>query len=166
MSTWTFGQQGFDASGDYGTFGDFSPIPAGKYLVMAIKSERKETKSGTGNMLEIEWDILDGPCKGRKLFSRLNLENPNETAVRIARAELKAICMATGVMAPKSSYDLHDIPIVVDVTVEKRSDDPSKYRNEIKGYYSRSAAPQQQAPAPAVSAGANAAGDQPPWKRG
>ena len=35
--------------------------------------------------------VIDGPYKGRMLWARLNLENPNSTAVQIARAEDKLL---------------------------------------------------------------------------
>ena len=36
----------------------------------------KATKAGTGQYLQLGFQILDGPHKGRKLWARLNLDNP------------------------------------------------------------------------------------------
>jgi hypothetical protein len=118
---------------------EFDPVPAGKYLAIIIESEAKPTKSGKGSFLELTFEILDGDYKGRKLWARLNLENPNETAVKIARAELSAICHAVGVMQPKDSMELHDLPLTITVKCKKR-DDTGDLTNEIRGYAKKEAA--------------------------
>ena len=69
---------------------EFDPIPAGKYLAMITDSEMKPTKSGSGSYLQLAFQILEGEYKGRFVWARLNLDNPNSTAVQIAKAELSA----------------------------------------------------------------------------
>ena len=68
--------RGFDAS-TVEPATDFDPIPAGKYLGVISDSEFKPTKSGNGNFLELTFEVLEGEYKGRRLWSRLNLDNPN-----------------------------------------------------------------------------------------
>ena len=136
----------------------FDPVPAGKYLAVIIASEMKPTKSGSGQYLELTFQILDGRHSARLLWARLNLDNPSAMAVKIARAELSAICRAVGVMAPKDSIELHNLPLVITVGCKKR-DDTGDLTNEIKGYEAK----QHVAPAPA--AGAATPGSTPPWKR-
>jgi hypothetical protein len=147
----------------------FDPIPAGEYLCVITASDDKATKAGTGTYLELEFEVIEGPFKGRKLWDRLNLDNPNELAVKIARATLSAICRAVGVMEPKDSYELHDLPLLVKVRVERRADtdEPS---NVIKGYRGRNAAQAglSNVPKPvptAAAATASAAATAPPWRR-
>lgn len=133
----------------------FEPIPAGKYLAAIIASEMKPTKSGVGNYLELSFQIVEGQYKGRILWARLNLDNPNQTTVQIARAELSAICRAVGVMTPRDSVELHNLPLQINVRVKKR-DDNGELTNEIKGYAKKEAAagqPQQSTT------------NTPPWKR-
>lgn len=133
----------------------FDPIPAGKYLAAIIESEMKPTKSKNGEYLEFTFQVLEGEFKGRKLWARLNLNNPNATTVKIARGELSAICRAVGVMAPNDSTELHNLPLVITVRCKKRKD-TGEITNEIKGYAKREAAsgtPQQ------------AQTDTPPWLR-
>jgi len=125
---------------------DFEPIPAGKYLAIISNSEMKPTKSGSGTYLELCFQLIDGPYKNRLLWSRLNLSNPNNLAVQIAQGELSAICRAVGVMQPKDSIELHNLPLVVTVKVKKR-EDTGDLLNEIKGYSKKEAAtgqPQQE----------------------
>jgi hypothetical protein len=135
----------------------FEPIPAGKYLAAIIASELKATKKGGGNYLELSFQILEGQYRNRVLWARLNLDNQNPTTVQIAKAELSAICRAVGVMTPRDSQDLHNLPLVISVRLKKR-DDTGELANEVKGYSKKEAAaapPQQQV----------AAGDTPPWAR-
>ena len=145
---------GFDASQVEPTT-SFDPIPAGKYLAMITASEMKPNKAGTGNYLELVFTILEGEHKGRQLWSRLNLDNPNELAVKIARAELSAICRAVGVLTPRDSAELHNLPLVIKVACKKR-EDTDEIANVIKGYEKRESAngkPQQ------------GQSSTPPWRR-
>jgi len=123
---------GFDAN-SVNPATDFEPLPAGKYLVLITGSEMKPTKSGNGNYLELTFQVIDEPFKGRLLWSRLNLDNPNAQAVQIAQGELSAICRAVGVMQPKDSTELHNLPLVVTVKCKKR-DDTGDIVNEIRTY--------------------------------
>ncbi len=124
---------------------DFEPIPAGKYLAVITGSEIKPTKSGNGSYLELCFQVLDGPYKNRLLWSRLNLDNPNRQAVEISRAQLSAICRATGVMTPRDSVELHGIPLLVTVRCKRRDD--GEVFNELTRFAKREAAtgqPQQE----------------------
>ena len=142
---------------------EFTPIPEGKYLAAITESEMKPTKSGSGSYLEAAFQILEGEYKNRKVWARLNLSNPNQTAVKIARSELSAICHAVGVMQPKDSVELHNLPLVISVKCKKR-DDNGELTNEIKGYASRSEAMANAAQtAPPAAPQANS--DTPPWQR-
>ena len=168
---------GFDAN-TVEPQGEFEPIPAGKYLAIISDSEMKPTKAGDGAYLELTFEVIDGPYKGRKLWARLNLNNRNSQAVQIARGELSAICRAVGVMQPRDSVELHNLPLTVTVKLKKR-DDTGELTNEIKAYAKKDAihgVPQQQpaatstkgSPATATAGAAPGgayAGSTPPWKR-
>lgn len=121
---------------------DFEPIPAGKYLAIISDSGMKPTKNGSGSFLELTFQVIDGPYKNRLLWSRLNLENPNKQAVEIARAQLSAICRAVGVMQPKDSLELHNLPLQITVKC-KRREDTDEIVNEIRAYAKKEAATSQ-----------------------
>jgi hypothetical protein len=145
---------------------NFEAIPAGKYIAAIVASETKPTKTGNGSFLELTFQVLEGEYHGRKLWARLNLDNPNPQAVQIARGELSAICRAIGVMTPQDSLELHNLPMQITVKCKKR-DDTGDINNEIKGYAPKNAAPsgaqtQQQATA---ASGGTYTGSTPPWKR-
>jgi hypothetical protein len=147
--------KGFNAN-DVDPASDFEAIPAGKYLAVIIESEVKPNKSGTGSYLQLTFQIIDGEYKNRFIWARLNLDNPNATAVKIARAELSAICRAVGVMAPGDSVELHDLPLVISVKCKKRAD-TGEITNEIKGYAKKEAAAGKPVQA--------AVDTTPPWRR-
>lgn len=146
---------GFDAN-NVEPCQDFEPIPAGKYPAVITDSEMKGTKAGTGQYLELTFEVIDGEHKGRRLWSRLNLDNPSPKAVQIAQAELSALCRAVGVLAPNDSVELHDLPLVIHVKCRKR-EDTGEITNEVKGYSAKEAEASFRPPQ---------ANNTPPWKRG
>ena len=146
----------------------FDPIPAGKYVAAISESAMKATKAGTGHYLELTFEVLSGQYKGRKLWTRLNLDNPNPQAVQIARGELSAICRAVGVMQPKDSCELHNLPLSIKVACKKR-EDADEIVNEIRGFERKEAAfagPPPSAPgAPPPPPAPQALNRTPPWQR-
>jgi len=136
----------------------FDPIPAGKYLAIITNSEMKPTKAGTGEYLELEFEVIEGSHKGRKLWDRLTLKHPNSLTVQIAKGTLSSICRAVGVMKPNDSVELHNLPLEVSVGCKKREDN-GDITNVIKAYSKREAG----AARPVTAA--NGAGSTPPWKR-
>jgi len=156
--------QGFNAH-DVEPAASFEAIPAGKYLAAVTESEMKPTKNGDGSYLQLMFTILEGEHQGRVLWARLNIINPNATAVKLAYAELSALCRAVGVMIPKDSSEFHNIPLTITVKVKKREDN-GELTNEVKGYEAKTAtttaavaSKPQQAPT------AGTAPTTPPWKR-
>lgn len=137
----------------------FDPIPAGKYLAIIVASEMKPTRNGKGEYLQFELDVIDGPYKGRKVWDRLVLKHPNSQTVQIAQSTLSSACRAVGVMAPKDSAELHNLPLIITVGLKKR-DDTGELTNVVKGYSKRDSGP-----GPAGAAVANAPGSTPPWAR-
>lgn len=168
---------GFDAS-QVDPQDSFDPIPAGWYPVVITDSEMKPTKKGDGEYLELTLEVIEGEYQGRKVWDRLNLVNPNQTAVEIAQRALSAICHAIGVMTPNDSAELHDRPLEVKVSV-KPARDSYEPTNEVKGYRAMGSAPAaatQSAPpstraarAPRASAPQAAAAPRangtPPWRK-
>lgn len=147
---------GFDAS-QVDPASSFEPLPAGKYLAVITDSEMKPTKAGTGSYLQLAFQVIEGPHNGRMLWARLNLDNPNATAIQIARSELSAICRSVGVMAPRDSVELHNLPLEISVRCKKRTD-TGEITNEIGGY-AKKGTPSPSSPPTASKA------TTPPWQR-
>ena len=142
----------------------YDVLPADKYLAMAIASELKPTKTGSGEYLQLTFEVIDGQFKGRKIFDRLNIRNSNKTAEDIAQRALSALCHAVGVIELDDSDQLHDKPVVLDVAI-----DPAKGEyaasNRVKGYLAANGqAPAPRAAAPAAAPAASG-GSTPVWKK-
>jgi len=133
----------------------FEPLPPGRYLAMITASDLKPNKAGTGNFLELVFTIIEGEYKGRQLWVRLNVDHPNPLAVKMAQAELAAICRAVGVLQPRDSVELHNLPLVIKVAYQQRPE-TGELVNVIKGYEKRETLPVAPPPAPPTT---------PPWRR-
>ena len=112
---------------------DFSVLPPGEYPVIVEDSEFRETKAGDGHYLFLQLSVIDGHGKNRKLFDRLNLDNPNAQAVEISKKQLASLCRAIGKQKITDSGELHDIPVIARVEIRKGSNGYED-SNDIKGY--------------------------------
>ena len=143
----------------------FEAIPAGKYQAVIVDSDMKPNKAGTGEYLQLEFEIIEGEFKNRKVWTRLNLNNPNPDAVRMARADLSAICHAVNVIHPGDSVELHNLPLTITVKCRKTPD--GDIVNEIKGFAAKTSA--AGTPAGAATSAATpqpgTAPSAPPWAR-
>jgi hypothetical protein len=156
-------------------------LPPGRYPAQIVNSEMRATRTGTGQYLWLELDVIEGPHQGRKIWDQLNLVNPNQQTVEIAQRTLSAICHAVGQMQVSDSEQLHFRPLQVTLAVEPDSRDkhlpPPEQRkqNRVKGYAplsgaapARPAAAPPPAPRPAAASPARpapAASATPPWRR-
>mgnify|MGYP000024874843 CR=1 FL=1 len=117
--------------------GSFEPLPAGEYICVITDSDMVPTKSGEGQFLKLDLQVVDGEFKNRKLFDRLNLKNKNTKTVEIAQKVLSSICRSVGVMVPRDSSELHDKPLMVKVSVDmmNRYEGDDMKQNTIRGYF-------------------------------
>lgn len=148
--------QGFDAN-TVEPNASYEPLPAGWYKAVFTESEETPTKAQTGSYLKMKLEVIEGEHKGRILFERLNLNNPNQTAVEIAQRTLSGICRAVGVMNPRESSDLHDKPFMVKLAV-KPAEGQYSASNDIKEYAATEASG-------GGSLSQQASASTPPWKR-
>ena len=117
---------------------EFKPLKAGWYPAELVKSELKTTKDKKGKYLSFQFKIIedanDEKSEGRFVFTNLNIVNKNETAVKIAHSDLKAICEAVGHEGElEDTVDLHNIPLMIKLSVKPETPQwPAK--NEIKGF--------------------------------
>ena len=117
---------------------EFKPLKGGWYPAELVKSELKTTKDKKGKYLSFQFKIIedanDEKSEGRFVFTNLNIVNKNETAVKIAHSDLKAICEAVGHEGElEDTVDLHNIPLMIKLSVKPETPQwPAK--NEIKGF--------------------------------
>lgn len=83
----------------------FEPLPPGEYAVVISEQRTKPNKAGTGEYLELTLVIEEGSSRGRRIWERLNLRNPSQKAVQIARETVERIKEVTGIAA-RSAEDL------------------------------------------------------------
>lgn len=109
----------------------FEDVPAGDYKVALLKSELKENKSGSGSHISLQFAILDGKYKNRRLFDRLNVIHSNPTVVQLAHDRLYSLCVAAGMREIERTEQLHNIPLML------RYGEGKDGRLEIKTYLKR-----------------------------
>lgn len=144
---------------------EFQPLPEGKYEVVITDSDVKSTRNGSGRYVQLEFEVVSGEHKGRKVWGRYNIENPSADAVRIGRADFSAVCHAVGILNPSDTCGLHNLPVILTVKCRKQKE-TGELENVIRGYAARSAAAvAQPAPAAQPQPQAAAASGQPPWAR-
>ena len=113
----------------------FEPVAPGWYEAEIVKSEINENKAKTGKYLKLEFKLIGEEVKNRKIWVNLNLWNPSETAVQIAKRDFNSILAACGLDEVEDSAELHGIPMMVKVTIrEATASYPAT--NDIKAYTS------------------------------
>lgn len=140
----------------------YAPLPNGEYEMMVTKSDVKPTKAGTGHYLELELQVISGEHSGRRHWERLNVDNPNKQAEDIAKAALASLCFAVGVEDMTDTAQLHDIPFVAKIEIDRKEPD----RNRVVGYVNVGGAAPAAKPAPAAAPApaAKPAGKK-PWEK-
>ena len=137
MPEYTF----FDPNEDLSTSMTFEPIKDGTYDCVLNTHNWKQTNSGTGMYLEMEYAIMGGDFDGRLVWNRLNLVNKNEQAVLIAREQLAEFCRAVGCeQALASEKELLQFmancwgkKVQVKVKNQQRKNDPDRVDLVVKG---------------------------------
>jgi hypothetical protein len=117
---------------------DFSPIPAGTYVVEVIESEEKAANSG--RMIKFTLKVVEGEYENRRLWDHVNYINESAVAQRIGQQQLGALQNAVGLTGEMDDTEvLHGVPVLAKITIEP--DKSGKYgdKNRIKDYapYSR-----------------------------
>ena len=120
---------GFDASQVKDS--EFEALPAGEYRAVIAESERKKTKDGASELLQVKLQIVDGPFKNRTVIDRFNLWNKNPEATTIAQQQFKKVCEALSIIKPADSSALHMKPLMIKLAVKEYN---GKDQNEVKGY--------------------------------
>ena len=99
--------------------GEFIVIPEGQYQAVILADELTENKAGTGKLLVLQWQIVEGKFTGHELIDRLNILNQSVKAQSIAQGTLKRICNCCNVQFPPSdTRKMYGIPMTVTVGVE------------------------------------------------
>ena len=158
-------------------------LPVGRHPVIIESSEVKANKANDGGYLQLNLKLIDGPQTGTTGAYRLNLYHSNPQTAEIAHRQLSAICHVIGVFNVQDSGQLHNIPFIIEVGLQKGEEAAQKGYTEVKkvfdingnepgkaGQGAPQAQPQQQ---PAAQGGfgqqqpaAQPQGDAPAWGGG
>lgn len=117
---------------------EFQILPEGKYEAVISDSDVKSTRNGSGRYVQLEFEVVSGEHRGRRIWGRYNIENPSADAVRIGHADFSAVCHAVGVLIPSDTCELHGLPLVLTVKC-RRQKDSDELENVIRGYAAKNA---------------------------
>lgn len=143
----------------------FDLLPAGWYNAVVAESTIKPTKSGSGQVLNLQFRVLDGQFANRVVFGRINVQNQNPVAEEIGQRDLSSLCHAVGVLQLTDTAQLHNKPVQIKVKVRK--DDTGQYEdsNEISQYKAVAGGQAFQAAAVPAAAPSKPAAATPPWQK-
>lgn len=107
-------------------------IPPGTYKAEVVQADYGPTSKG-GMMMTLEWCIIEGSYKNRRVWDRQNLKNASADTERYAKQALIAMSAAMGMPPAKATELLLNKPVMIKVAVvpEKNGYSPS---NAVKGY--------------------------------
>ena len=119
----------------------FEALPSAWYPIQMIEGlETPSSKNKANTYYAAIFEVVDGPFKGRRLFTNFNFVNTNEKAVEIAYDHLDQIMSAVGVLKITDMSQLFNKPLMGKVKLvpaEMEDDGVSiKYdpKNELKAY--------------------------------
>lgn len=108
----------------------FAPIPKGVYKLTCVNVELGPNKSGTGDLLKVEFSV-DGQGE-RKIFSNFNVKHSNKQAQDIGRGQLKDLCEKGGRPTLNQPTDLIGLQVAGEVVHKEYNGET--YAN-IKKYF-------------------------------
>lgn len=112
-------------------------LPVGRHPVIIESSEIKENSKKDGGYLQFDLKVIDGPLTGAKGAYRLNLYHSNPQTVEIAYKQLSAICHVCQVWQLEDSQQLHNIPFIVEVGMQKTDEAKAKGYTQVERVYDR-----------------------------
>ena len=146
----------------------YTPLPLDDYRLEITESSYDAREDGTGMVLALKAQIMDGEYEGRPYFIWMDLENEDEKKQQRGQRDFAGLRRATGVLNPQETEELHFKPFTVTIGtyVSKGSGD---LKNTIKKYHfdegeaaqPARAANSNQPAAKAPTAGQKAA----PWRK-
>lgn len=142
----------------------FDLIPEGWYNATITKAELNNTKAGTGQKIDMRYDITGPTQQGRVVFGTVNVRNQSQKAEEIGRQQLGEIMRAVGLAKIQDTDELVGGSICVRVKI-KPAENGYDARNEVSGFKSASGALPQVALTSAPEPTAQPGGAKPPWAK-
>ncbi len=123
----------FDATKVAPDQGRGDPFPLGWYVAVLLKLDVGPTSDGQGTKANGEFEIFDGPYKGRKVYHNFNMQNQSEKAQEIGHKQMSALCHAVEVMVPEVPEQLYGRPMKIRCKVTP-ADGQYEAKNEITAF--------------------------------
>ena len=101
----------------------FEPIPAGWYEVSITSTQLKQKKTGTGEFIALHYYVLGPDYKGRVIFGKLNIRNPNPHIQDIGIQQLGELMRAIGLASVEDTDQLIGGHLEVKVQIIEASSD-------------------------------------------
>jgi len=111
--------------------GDFQPIPVGWRAVEIEKAEVASTKAKNGTLLKIQASVITEDRNGRKVFTRINVQNPSVACTEIGRRELAALADACSIPFLDDEDKLIGKQLEMKLVIV---DNQGKPDNDVKGF--------------------------------
>lgn len=119
---------------------DGTPLPAGIYQGIIVKTGQRETAAKNGNapgmMVEIEFDITspqEFANAGRKFWDRFNILNASADAMRIGRECLADLGLACGYEVLEDDEQMQSCEVIMRLAVEEGKDYVNRQGVTVKG---------------------------------
>lgn len=133
----------FDLTGVESSTMDYQPLPTGIYKLVIDEAELKDTKAGTGQYINVRYEVVSGDWKGRKLWNMFNVKNPNPQAVEIGMQQLRSMIELSN--KPKM-LQFSDVSKLCGLQVWAQVKIDGENRNKIHYFVEKDLAEEQLAP--------------------
>ncbi len=119
--------------------GGFDPVPPGWYNVSITQATLENTKNGSGQYINVRYDIIGPSFQGRVVFGKIHIKNANPKAEEYARADLGNLMRAIGLARVTDTDQLigANLKIKLNIRPERVDEDTGKTydaTNEVRGF--------------------------------
>ena len=117
----------------------FEVLPEGIYKVNVNNFELKQNRNSEGSHVSVEFQVIEGAGKDRRVWHNFNVENSKEMTRKIGRAELKRFLAAIGIhnaidLVTEAPFAVRGKTLYVDIVHEPDFRDPTKMKERIKKF--------------------------------
>jgi hypothetical protein len=149
---------------------NYELIPEGWYTANITKAELNNTKAGTGQKIDVRYDITGPTQQGRVIFASVNIRNPSQKAEEIGRQQLGEIMRAIGLAQVTDTDQLIGATLQIKIKVRQPTerDKAAGYyesKNEVAGWKSSGGGASIPVTAPKPAATSAPGGAKPPWAK-
>ena len=151
---------------------NYELIPEGWYTATITKADLGQTKSGTGQKIDMRYDIVGPTQQGRVIFASVNIRNQSQKAEEIGRQQLGEIMRAIGLSKVEDTDQLIGGQLSIKIKIRQPTDKDkaagyTEDKNEVAGWKSVSggATPMPAASSSAPAASSAPGGAKPPWAK-